>query len=126
MIERVTAEQLKEILAKPKRSKYRNVKTQLDGIWFDSGAEAERYAELKILLQAGKIQDLRLQVKFNLVPGGRKESVTYVADFVYVENGKQVVEDVKSRSSKRIQAYRIKKKLMKEILGIDILETIRS
>ena len=42
-------------------SKYRNKKTELDGIAFDSKREAERYAELKLLERAGEISYLQLQ-----------------------------------------------------------------
>ena len=46
--------------------KYGNQKVIIDGIKFDSKAEAERYKELKILERAGKIRGLRLQPKYLL------------------------------------------------------------
>ena len=45
-------------------SKYRNIKTEVDGIVFDSKAEARRYAELRLLEKANEISDLRLQYPF--------------------------------------------------------------
>jgi hypothetical protein len=77
-------------------SKYRAVKTTVDGIEFDSKAEARRYGQLKNLEQAGAIRELKLQPKFVLlekIPGQR--AVTYKADFQYIEKGRSVVEDVK-------------------------------
>jgi hypothetical protein len=49
---------------KPKKSKYGAVKTEVDGIMFDSKREASRYQELRLLEQAGEITNLRLQVPF--------------------------------------------------------------
>jgi hypothetical protein len=69
-------------------SKYHNKKTVVDGITFDSKHEADRYIELSMLLKAGEISDLRLQVPFELIPtirinGETLRSTKYLADFVY-------------------------------------------
>ena len=98
-------------------AKYRNIKTELDGITFDSKKEAYRYAELKILEKGGVIKDLQRQVKFELQPSfyhnGKKErAITYIADFVYTENDKTIIEDVKSPITKNNQVYKLKKKMM--------------
>lgn len=46
------------------KNKYKAVKTTVDGIKFDSKAEARRYTQLKLLERAGQIQpDIILQVK---------------------------------------------------------------
>lgn len=101
-----------------RRNKYGNIKTVLDGIKFDSKKEANRYAELKLLEKAGLITDLELQKVFVLQPSyidkfGKKERpIKYIADFVYTENGKQVIEDVKSEATRKNKDYRIKKKIM--------------
>ena len=58
-------------------SKYRNRKTTIDGIAFDSKAEARRYAELKLLERAGEIKDLELQPKYRLLDGFKKNGKTY-------------------------------------------------
>lgn len=42
------------------------------------------------------------------------------ADFVYLEHGKEIVEDTKGM---RTQVYVMKRKLMKALYGITILET---
>ena len=103
-------------------SKYGNIKTfTSDGIKHDSIKEANRWCELKLLERAGKIRLLQRQVKFNLIPKQEGErEVCYIADFVYQEDGKLVVEDVKG---KRTKEYIIKRKLMLWIHGIKIKET---
>lgn len=114
-----------------RQPKYRNKKTQLDGLTFDSKAEARRWAELQLLARCGRAHDLRRQVRFELVPGVRlagesraKPALTYVADFVYFDRelGRQVIEDVKGVAT---DVYRIKQHLMKALLGLDITEIRR-
>ena len=106
-----------------KKSKYGNKKTEVDGIRFDSQKEAKRYSELKLLLKAGEIGLLELQVPFELKIDGKKVC-KYVADFTYIDakTGEQIVEDVKSTMTRKLPTYRLKKKLMKQILGIEITE----
>lgn len=110
--------------------KYRNKITILDGIRFDSQKEASRWAELRILEKDGVIKDLRRQVKYILIPAqyiqpkkGRRKLIekecSYLADFVYTENGKTVVEDTKGV---RTAAYIVKRKLMLWVHGIRIRE----
>ena len=104
-----------------KYHKYHARKTEVDGIKFDSKREANRYVELKLMEQAKAIQDLKLQVKFPLVkksPHGRE--IVYIADFVYYEDGKMVVEDSKGFKT---DVYKLKKRLMAELYGIEIKET---
>ena len=104
-------------------SKYGNIKTTTsDGITHDSIKEANRWCELKLLERAGRISDLKRQVKFELIPKQDGErAVYYIADFVYhnADDGKLVVEDVKG---KRTKDYIIKRKLMLWIHGIKIKE----
>lgn len=104
--------------------KYNNTKTVVDGIKFDSKRESDRYIELKLLERAGRISDLILQPKFELIPkyeiNGRKvRKIEYIADFQYKENGKTVVEDAKGFKTKD---YIIKKKLFEFKYGIEITE----
>ena len=98
--------------------KYHNIKTEIDGIKFDSKKESSRYKELKLLERAGLIRDLELQPAFLLLPGFKKNGYTfrkteYIADFKYfdIEKGKWVVEDVKSEITRKDKVYRLKKKL---------------
>ena len=100
-------------------SKYNAVKTVVDGIKFDSKKEARRYSQLKLMEKSGAISDLSLQPRFDLIVNGKKCGF-YKADFKYVENGKEVIEDVKGMLT---PVYRLKKKLVKAIYNIDIFET---
>lgn len=101
--------------------KYRNKKTQVDEITFDSTKEANRYKELKMLAKTGCIGFLELQKEYELNEGGT-HSLKYVADFVYMDSitGKTIVEDVKGF---RTKDYKKKKRLMKKVYGIVIYET---
>ena len=107
---------------KKTRSKYGNKKTVIDGITFDSAKEADRYISLRYLLMQGEIKNLERQVEFELNVNGEKVA-SYFADFTYWKDGEMIVEDVKSRFTKGIATYRLKKKLMKSVWGIEILET---
>ena len=106
-------------------SKYGNKKVEVDGILFDSKREARRYLDLKAMEIAGQIQNLQLQVKYMLIPSQRidgkvvEREVTYVADFVYEQNGETVVEDTKGHRTKE---YIIKRKIMLYVHGIRIRE----
>ena len=102
-------------------TKYRAVKTEIDGIRFDSKREANRYKELKLLEQTGVIRDLRLQVPYTLIEKSKYgREIRYIADFVYRENDAEVVEDVKGILT---PVYRLKKRLMAERFGVVIKET---
>ena len=131
-------------------SKLNNQSITVDGIKFDSLKEARRYKELLLLHRAGVIQKLELQKKYVLIPaqyetvatgeyykvGDKKgqpktkqvcieQSVVYIADFVYTENGKTVVEDVKGfrdPSSATYAKFVLKRKMMLWIHGIKIKE----
>ncbi len=108
--------------AQPKPSKYRNRKTTVDGIVFDSAKEAKRWDTLKLLKAAGEIFDLAYQVPYALHVNGQLVC-RYVADFYYItRDGERVVEDVKSAATRKLSTYRIKRKLMKAIHGIDVQE----
>lgn len=118
--------------------KYHNKKTEVDGIVFDSYRESRRYKELKLMEKAGEIYDLKLQVKFELIPsqrepdtigkrGGIKKGkviehpVYYIADFVYKRTGSDelIVEDTKGM---RTKDYILKRKMMLYFHGIKIRE----
>lgn len=106
-------------------SKYHAKKTEIDGFEFDSAKEAKRYARLRDMQEAGVIQDLRLQVPFELLPsfeceGVKYRGMKYVADFVYHRGGKVVVEDCKGFKTAE---YKMKKKLMAYINHINIEES---
>lgn len=102
--------------------KYRAVRTTVDGVTFASKREAKRFGELKILQAAGKISELKLQPKYRLHAPNGDEIAVYVGDFSYVEDGRVVVEDVKSPATRKIATYRLKKKWVKAEYGIEIHE----
>lgn len=107
------------------RSKYCARRTTVDGITFDSRKEADRYLVLKGMEEDGAIEDLRRQVRYELVPafdvdGRHYRPVYYVADFVYREDGREVVEDVKGM---RTDVYKLKSKLFARRYGMSIKET---
>lgn len=104
-----------------KTPKFNNKKTVIDGKTFDSKKEATRYTHLKLLQQVGQIEDLKTQVKYDMVVNGVKVCA-YYADFEYVEKMQIVVEDVKSEVTRKLPVYRLKKKLMLALHGIDIKE----
>ena len=96
------------------KTKYHNIKTVVNGITFDSKKEARRYTELMMLQKAKIISDLELQKRFEICPKKyeNKRARYYVADFVYVENGKRVIEDVKSPITRSNPVYSLKKALV--------------
>lgn len=105
--------------------KYHAKKTTVDGITFDSRKEADRYLALKAMEEEDLIGNLRRQVRYELIPafdvdGKHYRPVFYVADFVYVEDGKEVVEDVKGMKT---DVYKLKSKLFARRYGMSIKET---
>ena len=100
-------------------NKYGNIKTEIDGIIFHSKGEANRYLELKRLMRGNVISSLQLQPKFTIAINGYK-ICDYIADFSYIENGESIVEDFKGH---RTDVYKLKKKLVKALYGVDIRET---
>jgi hypothetical protein len=122
--------------------KYYNIKTRTsDGIVFDSHKEASRWEQLLLLQKAGKIVELKRQVKYELIPAqyetyerfsktgkrlkdGKRlveRKVEYIADFVYhdVDTGELIVEDTKGVKTKD---YIIKRKLLLLVHGVKIRE----
>lgn len=108
-----------EIVDAPKPNKYSAIRTEVDGIIFDSKREAKRYQELRQLQLARSISDLRLKVKYELIVNGQKIG-SYTSDFEYEEGGKHIVEDCKGY---RHRDFIWRKKLMLALYGISIRET---
>lgn len=121
------------------KNKYQALKCNVNGIEFDSRKEARRYQELLLLQRAKAISNLRMQVKYVLIPAqyetyerygkngqrlkdGKRlleKECSYIADFVYEENGNEIVEDTKGIKT---TDYIIKRKLMLFIHGIRVKE----
>lgn len=102
------------------RSKFGNQKIELNGRRFDSKAEASRYQDLVLLQQLGKIANLECQPEYR-IEIGHVLVCKYLGDFRYrdVATGDVVVEDVKGV---RTEAFKLKKKLMRAVHGIDVQE----
>ena len=97
-------------------TKYRAKKTEIDGIKFDSKKEAKRYIALRELEKKGNIEKLILQPRFLLQEGFRKNGkayrkIEYVADFMYEQDGKLIIEDVKGIKT---DVYKLKQKLFEK------------
>ena len=106
-----------------KPNKYRNKRIEVDGVTFDSKKELVRWQDLKAQQATGQIKELWRQVEYNLHVNDQL-ICTYIADFVYWRENysEPFVEDVKSKATRKLPVYAIKKKLMKAIHGIEIQE----
>lgn len=109
------------------RAKYGNTKVEVNGVKYDSKKEAKRAEELERQERLGIISNLEKQKKYVLQPsfkfaGHTIREIAYVADFVYMENGEQIVEDCKSPITRANPIYRLKKKMMMYVHGIEIRE----
>lgn len=94
-------------------SKYKNVRTEANGLLFQSGHEASVVGNLILLEEQHRIFGLRLQVRFPL-PG----DTVYVADAVYLDEKLEPhIIDAKGALTKE---FKIKRKLFKERYGRDI------
>lgn len=112
-----------------KRQKYGNSKVEYQGKSFDSKREMQRYIVLKEAEERGLISDLQTQVVFELVPAITEEyvkhlktkdkietrvaqrAILYKADFVYIKDGEEVVEDVKVAKGLIPKEFALKEKL---------------
>lgn len=110
------------------RPKYGNRKYYFGGSTLDSKLERDRYIFLMEQESKGVISGLRRQVEYELVPSQKEtrtvhlktkdkeveyvveKAVRYKADFVYVVDGRTVIEDTKGFKTKD---YIIKRKLMR-------------
>ena len=88
-------------------TKYRAIKTEIDGIKFDSKAEAEYYAQLLSLQKSGAIRDIELQPRIVLTAS----KILYKPDFkLTYPDGRVEYVDVKGFST---PVFNIKKRLWK-------------
>lgn len=129
MQERLTIDQYRKLqerrneeALRQARQKYGNLRVEVDGIKFQSHKEAKYYGLCKIRVAARDLIKFERQVNYDLAVNGI-HITTYRADFVlYYPDGRIEVVDVKSHITAEIPLYKIKKALMKAILGITILE----
>lgn len=114
------------------KNKYHNKKVVYNGIKFDSKKERDRYIALKLCEKSGDIKNLELQPKFLLLDTIHYKNKTYpktyyIADFKYFSNdeGKYIVEDIKSPITAKDKVYRLKiKMLLTKYPNIDFREII--
>lgn len=105
-------------------------KVTYDGVEFDSRDELKRYIDLSDRQQRGEISCLHRQVSFLLIPRQSKMVVKhmktkdkvvekflenpaiYTCDFLYMEDGVYVIEDVKSFYTRQETDWPLRRKLM--------------
>lgn len=104
---------------KAARAKYAAVPTVVDGIRYASKKEAARARELALLMQSGHVARVDPHPVFLLQVNG-VHVCAYVGDFqVTYPDGRVEIEDVKGV---RTTVYKLKKKLMRAVHGIEIVE----
>ena len=104
------------------RRKYGNQPCWVGDERFDSGVEAERWMELRLMERAGLIGGLVRQPEFPITVNGTKVC-SYFADFEYTDgHGRRVVEDVKSPATAKNALYRLKRKLVEALHGVTVTE----
>ena len=108
-----------------KGKKFGNKKVVVDGITFDSTKESVHYGKLKLLKQAGEIEDFFCQVKFS-IEVNKKHIANYFLDFeVWHLDGTKEFIDIKGFDTKKkkyitTDVFQLKKKLVEAIYGITI------
>lgn len=114
----LSAEQ-KEALSgkKPKRSKYNAKKTPYNGDTYDSKAEAEYAQQLDLEKKAGAVTWWARQVPFRLYG-----DELYYADFVVSRCHPVYALQVVDKKGVKTATYKRKKKVLKELYNIDIVE----
>jgi hypothetical protein len=103
---------------KGRGNKYRAIRTEVDGVIFDSKREAHRYLSLKILQKGGKIRDLELQPTYRIEINGVPVCKVKL-DFRYWDNeqGMQVVEDSKGVDN---AVSKLKRKMVLAQHGVEV------
>lgn len=99
-----------------KPNKHGAVGRRIDGICFDSGAEAERYLELMLAQSAGRITDLKVHPSYPIEINGIKVCRVEL-DFEYSIDGCTVYEDVKGQDT---PMSKLKRKMVSAQYGIDV------
>lgn len=101
-----------------KPRKYRNEPIEIDGMRFDSKKEGNYYCQLKLLRMAGEVEWFTRQVPFWL-PGNIKLVVDFLVRF---SDGRVELHDSKSKITAANRVYINKKKQLKALYGLDIVE----
>lgn len=115
---RVRPEDMEKLKESKKEHKYHAQPGYLDGIYFDSQAEMERYGELQMLKLAKVISSFKVHPKYKV-----SANRYYEADFeVTYPDGHIEVEDVKGVET---QAFKLKADLFRERYPELILKIIK-
>lgn len=115
---------------KKRTGKVNHETVKINGIKFDSMAEAERYKVLRVMEKTGKISGLECHPRWEIIPkqevqGHRNfQAAHYTADFKYYQDGQLVVEDVKSEYTRQAEDYKLRRKLMYLMNGIYVTEVV--
>lgn len=94
-----------------KGSKFKNKFVRIDGHLFHSQKEAKWWLFLKGRAERGEITCLQKQVRYEIYRTKDGKPRHYIADFVFVEDGKERVVDVKSSFTAKDPVFKIKKEL---------------
>jgi hypothetical protein len=110
-------------------NKYKNHRTEIDGIVFASKKEAQYYVDLKERLLKEDIRCFERQVEYELIPpyenaeGKKIKAMKYVADFVYMDkSGKEHIIDVKGLVT---DVFRLKKKVFEWRYPTKVIEVVK-
>ncbi len=115
----MTSQEFLKFELKPRRSKFGNIKIEIDGIKFDSKKEANYYSKLVLLQKSGEVTSFELQPKFDMIVNGVKCGF-YKADFrVTWKSGSVKIIDVKGMKT---PVYNLKKRIIEAMYGIKIIE----
>ena len=101
-------------------SKYKAVKTVVDGITFASKREAYYYRLYSKMQEAGMIKNLKLQTSIPFKLNGEK-IFTYKPDFEYDDEKGHHIVDVKGIET---PLFRLKKKLIEKLYKI-VIEIVK-
>jgi hypothetical protein len=122
---------------------FKGKKCHAFGFDFDSEIERDRYFELRQSSLYGDIIDLKVHPEFTIKAPNGNEICKYTADFSYniAKTGEYVVEDVKSYNkktyydingkkktkyfgTKTTEAWSLRRRMMKELMGINVREIL--
>lgn len=121
-------------MAQKNANKFNAEKVTFRGMTFDSRKELKRFLYLQFQEKKGVISQLRRQVKFQIIPplyvtrtmvhakiteikcSLVDRAAYYTCDFLYRENGKIIIEDVKSAETASLKDYILRRKLMIRII----------
>lgn len=99
--------------------KFGNVKVTVADGTFDSQKEYRRWCELKLLERGGAIRNLEHHVPISIDVNGQ-HICKYEADFTYFENNERVIEDCKGSTATITDVFRLKRKLIRALYGVEI------